>query len=112
MLFFHRQTMQQCDELFKSNRSWLWKLFGAAVVGLVIDVSIIESGDNQPLSMLIVEMIAIPTIIVLIAGIFIRADLVHRRVNQGMSVDPVSRLLFNAGGWTMLVWSAVLISAI
>lgn len=93
------------NRLFTSRLSWLPKIIGAGVVGVVIAARVVWIDvPNIPLPGKILALVITATLTMAGAGLLIRADVVRKRVEDGQTVGFISRLLFASGIWSGLIW--------
>ena len=93
------------DRLFKSERSWLVKVGGAGVFGLIVAGRIVrQHWNDSPISARVSTLVAVPLFVMLLAGALVRADAVRRQMRTGGRIGPFSRFLFGAGIWSLLIW--------
>ena len=46
-----------------------------------------------------------PLLIMMGAALLVLADVTRRRVRDGKRTDPLARLLFGAGVWSLVLWT-------
>ncbi len=97
--------------LFESNPRWLIRVAGAAGFGLVLGVAVvIKARRSLPGgAMMIAVLVAFP-LFAAVAGILLAtADATRCRIRAGQRVGVLSRVLFGAGIWSLLVWVIVVL---
>ncbi len=91
--------------LFESNPVWLVRVTGAAGFGLVISVAVvIKAWRSLPWGAMIATLVAFPLFAAVAGMLLATADATRCRIRAGQRVRVLSRVLFGAGIWSLLVW--------
>lgn len=99
------RLLSRLDQWFHAEAAWPWKMVGAAVVGLVLAVRVAWLNRQRfTVAAHIATLLVVPAGAVLCAVALTRADSVRRRVLSGEQVGYLSRILFGAGIWSLLLW--------
>ncbi len=90
---------------FESSPRWWVKVAGAAGFGLVISVAVaIKARRSLSWEAMIGMMVAFPVFAALGGMLLATADATRSRIQAGQRVGFLSRVLFGAGIWSLLVW--------
>lgn len=99
---------RRLDRLFRSESQqtwWLLKIAGAGLVGLAIAIRVaLMNRDRLAIAAHVATLVIVPTAAIGCAVALMRADSVRRRLRRGESVGLLSRILFGAGIWSLLIW--------
>jgi len=84
----------------------LLKIGGAGVFGVVAAIPTAwEAFQAGSLAEALLTLAAMPLLIMMGAALLVLADVTRRRVRDGKRTDPLARLLFGAGVWSLVLWT-------
>lgn len=96
--------------LFESDPRWWVRVAGAAGLGLALDVVfVIKAWGSLPSRAMIVALVGFPASMAVAGVLLATADATRWRIRAGQRVGILSRVLFGAGIWSLLVWAIVII---
>jgi hypothetical protein len=99
----------EIEDLFASDKSIIWKLLGGAFVGAALSMTVVLKGPQgkapqMSMTARVIVLIGATVIGALVVLLLTLRDVVARRVDAGLKVNPLLKAYFGRGNGCLMVF--------